>query len=85
MANLVDGDYPADPGDLPELKARREAMIREAARRAGPPGPRRGDRSLAEVDRQIAALPRPPRVYAGTVHHGSGPSAGRAPTAASPG
>ncbi len=42
-ANLVDGDYPSDdPGGLPALRAQRDAMLSEAARRGRSPCPRRG-------------------------------------------
>ena len=85
MANLVDGDYPADPGDLPDLKARREAMVRDAldeparralddatpvARRGRPPG-RRPARRRAQV-------------YSGTIHHGSGAFRGTGPDGGRP-
>jgi Protein of unknown function (DUF1553)/Protein of unknown function (DUF1549)/Planctomycete cytochrome C len=84
MANLVDGDYPADPGDLAALKARREAMVRdsldETARRALDDA----GRWLADVNRESAALPSPSQVYAGTVHHGSGAFRGTGPDGGKP-
>ncbi len=71
-ANLVDGSYPTRPSDLPTLKARRQAMAREALE----PNDRRdfdaAALSLADLDRESAALPPLRQVYAGTVHNGSG-------------
>ncbi len=75
--NLVDGYYPGanlagGPEDLEQLTKKREALIdaamsgetRESFAQAG--------RDLAAVTVEIAKLPKPRVVYAGTIHHGSG-------------
>jgi hypothetical protein len=73
QTNLVDGDYPADDSEgLAELKACREAMIRESLDQPARLALDDATRSLVEVESQLASLPPPSKVYAGTVHHGSG-------------
>ena len=83
-ANLVDGDYTTDPGDLAALKSRRDALARVALA----PDDRRAldetTRSLADLDRESAALPAPRQVYAGTVHNGTGAFRGTGPDGGRP-
>jgi hypothetical protein len=72
--NLTDGIYPAPrpPDELPELRRRREALVRESLGR--------GERSrldairsqLRGVEEQVAALPPASLVYCGTIHDGRG-------------
>ena len=84
-ANLVDGDYPADaPEGLPELKARREALVRDALDEAGRLALIEATRALAEVDREVSALPSRRKVYAGTIHTGTGAFRGTGPDGGRP-
>jgi mono/diheme cytochrome c family protein len=84
-SNLVDGQFPVgDPNDLAELQARREALIRDALAEVDRQALDRASRSLVEVDRQVSALPPQRRVYAGTIHHGSGAFRGTGPDGGKP-
>jgi mono/diheme cytochrome c family protein len=85
LANLVDGDYPADDSDeLPDLKSRREALVREALDEPARKALDETSRSLVEVDRQVGSLPPQAKIYAGTVHHGSGAFRGTGPDGGKP-
>jgi hypothetical protein len=78
--NLVDGIMPhnegAGPKEIARLQARRQALVDrllDAPVRRELADLRQG---LADVERELAALPRPQQVYAGTVFTGSGAFSG---------
>jgi Protein of unknown function (DUF1549)/Protein of unknown function (DUF1553)/Planctomycete cytochrome C/F5/8 type C domain len=84
-SNLVDGEFPTrDPEELPELQARRETLIRDSLAEAEREGLDEATRSLVEVDRQVSTLPPQRRVYAGTIHNGSGAFRGTGPDGGKP-
>jgi hypothetical protein len=85
LAYLVDGDYPSgDPDELPDLRARREAMVLESLGPAARQALDEARGSIAEIDRQVSALPARQKVYAGTVHSGSGSFRGTGPEGGKP-
>ncbi len=84
-SNLVDGEFPVgDPEALPDLRAARETLIRDSLDEASRKSLDGATRSLAEVDREVSALPPQSWVYAGTIHHGSGAFRGTGPDGGKP-
>jgi hypothetical protein len=79
--NLVDAYFPGanlagEPGDLAKLIAKREAMIDAAMPGRSRTAFAEAGRQLSEAQKTLAALPAPRKVYAGTVHKGTGAFAG---------
>ncbi len=85
LSNLVDGDYPvSDPQEIPILENRRDALILASLDEEDRQSLDEVNRSLAEIDRQVASLPPQRKVYAGTIHHGSGSFRGTGPNGGKP-
>jgi Protein of unknown function (DUF1553)/Protein of unknown function (DUF1549)/Planctomycete cytochrome C/F5/8 type C domain len=85
-SNLVDGEFPTGDTseELADLKAQRETLIRESLEEAARKGLDQATQTLAEVDGQVSALPPQHRVYAGTIHNGSGAFRGTGPDGGKP-
>jgi len=88
-ANLVDGLFPgASESTSPADKARRQQEYLAAYERLVLPPTRTAwhdaTNRLAEVRRQLAALPTPNRAFVGAIHHGSGPFRGTGPDGGKP-
>jgi hypothetical protein len=82
--NLVDGYYfgkAANTDDTPAmlktLQAAREELLKKSVAVDLRTESTRIAQKKIEVSRELSKLPRPSRVYAGTVHHGSGNFRGR--------
>jgi Protein of unknown function (DUF1553)/Protein of unknown function (DUF1549)/Planctomycete cytochrome C/F5/8 type C domain len=85
LENLVDGYYPrGSPEELRDLIESREDTIGEALDETARRGFKQATKSLAEVDRQVASLPVQQKVYAGTIHNGSGSFRGTGPDGGKP-
>ena len=92
----ADRDYDADPAMAARrsgLTANRSACLADSARLGNLAGAlgeadraalAEATRRLAEVDRDLAALPARRRVYAGTIHHGTGAFRGTGPDGGKP-
>lgn len=77
--NLVDGYYygmKADAGEIARLRKERDDSLAKAFGAAARDEWKRVSDELASIQRELATLPPPGRVYAGTIHHGSGAFAG---------
>ncbi|MEX0791922.1 MAG: DUF1549 domain-containing protein, partial [Pirellulaceae bacterium] len=78
QANLNDAVHPATAeGEADTLQAERDQLWQQATSPEVREQWAALARDLKEVESALAALPKPQRVYAGTVHHGSGAFAGR--------
>jgi mono/diheme cytochrome c family protein len=78
-ANLVDGYYfgaKADAGEITRLRKERDDALAKALGEATRDEWKRVNDELASIQRELAKLPAPGRVYAGTVHYGRGAFAG---------
>ena len=82
--NLVDGYYYGIGSNLAELKKQRDALLARVADDAARAEQAEVAMGLAEVGRDLARLPAPQVVYAGTVHTGSGAFSGTGPTGGKP-
>ncbi len=85
--NLVDGLHPggaADPAKLASLVAERDTLLEREVDAATLAQRSEVKQSLEETTGAIDALPEPKRVYAGTVHHGSGAFRGTGPDGGQP-
>jgi hypothetical protein len=75
---------PHPPDELPALRARREALVRESLGAADRLRLDAVRRELAAIERQIAALPEPRQVYCGTIYEGRGSFRGTGPDGGAP-
>ena len=87
-ANLVDGiafgQNGPGPADISSLKARRQAVLDRALDMRTKQEFDEVVKRLAETQRDLARLPAPLQVYAGTVHYGSGAFRGTGANAGRP-
>ncbi|MFM8359474.1 MAG: DUF1549 domain-containing protein, partial [Verrucomicrobiota bacterium] len=86
-ANLTDGRHPGSALSAVEVagrRARRDALRAGADRPAEAAERTRLEASLGQVRKELAALPPPSVVYAGTVHHGGGAFRGTGPDGGRP-
>ncbi|WP_435011155.1 DUF1553 domain-containing protein [Tundrisphaera lichenicola] len=84
-ANLVDGLYPTTNVELAVLQGRRTILFREAL--CDPHVRDKADRirrEVSEIDKELARLPEPHRVYSGTIHSGTGAFRGTGPDGGKP-
>jgi hypothetical protein len=76
--NLVDGHAPTAPETTPVMKlaAERDELLRRALDASSFAALESTHRELADIAAELAKLPPPSVVYAGTIHQGSGAFAG---------
>jgi hypothetical protein len=86
--NLVDGIAnragPDSSKELARLKEQRQELLAKLAEPKTQAELQTSEKALAEVRKQIAKIPPPQVVYAGTVHHGSGAFQGTGDTGGKP-
>lgn len=85
--NLVDGLYPgakADPTELASLVAKRDALLQEMVDAETLGGREAVNRALTAATQELESLPQTKKVYAGTVHYGSGAFRGTGPDGGRP-
>jgi hypothetical protein len=89
LANLVDRYYPGanlsgDPQELETLQAQRKQLLEATLEELYPARWRQVAGELAGVEKQISQLPPQNKMYAGTVHHGTGAFRGTGATGGKP-
>ncbi|HEY5314417.1 MAG TPA: DUF1553 domain-containing protein [Pirellulales bacterium] len=86
--NLVDNEYPGRGvlagEDRAALQRQRELLLDESLDSDARAQWTRARKELATCQRELAALPKPAMVYAGTVHHGKGNFCGTGPDGGKP-